>query len=442
MFDPLNAPASFFRKKLNPSDFTGNLGALSAATEKRAPTFARTRPAATAAPTAAAAAPAPAPETSLSYKGGQAIGAVLPMLKRAGEVAWDVGTYPHRKARNFAEDVAAGISGGSPPLPEPLIRAPIPAAAAPAPAPLTAAIAAPAGVAANPAMVTPPAAPVAQPVPAPGALPAAPALTTIAQPTSAVPQIPTIGSGGAVGNAAGAAVGSGFTRPTSVAPVTLADINNPFSDAGISKHNFESAMNTANKPSERKAIAELFTRAFSDQNAVAMAQQQNDSQREQVAMQTQTQRDVTAQGEQGANARANGRNATDVALEQQRGQNAIALAGEQAAPITDGQGKVFTRRGATATPVVDDKGNQISTANGRMSQAEVVKVLSEQLTAAQGSLAPDPAYIEQLRGQLQAALTGGAQQPAAKVPDGYTQVGTKNGKPVYRDASGQTFIGE
>lgn len=114
--------------------------------------------------------------------------------------------------------------------------------------------------------------------------------------------------------------------------------------------------------------------------------------------------------------------------------------------ITAEDGTIYSVDGTTLTPLQDQQGQRVRaprTASQRdNTQATIAAKLLE-------GLVPYGATPEQIQqgvqqaNQAAAALVAGSTAASANAaPQGYTQIGTSGGKPVYRDAAGNTFIDE
>lgn len=121
----------------------------------------------------------------------------------------------------------------------------------------------------------------------------------------------------------------------------------------------------------------------------------------------------------------------------QRRQNTQTITGED--------GTIYRVEGSTLTPLQADGKNVRAPRTAAQTDNTQAKIAAELL----GNFVPYGATPEQIQqgviqaNQAAAALTAGTTAaPAAAAPQGYTLVGTSNGKPVYRDAAGKQFIDE
>lgn len=113
--------------------------------------------------------------------------------------------------------------------------------------------------------------------------------------------------------------------------------------------------------------------------------------------------------------------------------------------ITAEDGTIYSVDGTTLTPLKADGKPVRAPRTAAQNDNTQAKIAADLL----GNFVPYGATPEQIQqgviqaNQAAAALTAGtAATPAAAAPQGYTLVGTSNGKPVYRDAAGKQFIDE
>ena len=476
-FDPLNADDQFVQPKLTRSDVNGALAGVSAAAERKAPAAPIQpiyRPPGAVPAVGAVASPATsvttptittpaspiqrtyappgsdvAPQLGLAGRIGQAVSGAIPSVKRAVAGAVDIGTYPTRSVANTVADAVTGFQGGTPGGPAPLFRPPAAASVAPPPIgtladPTVARVVPPASVAATPA--TSAIAPVTRGVPVPNASPAAntfngqPVADLLKNPRNPINVIPSGQSPIARPGTASPVLTREAPKMFNMANVTPSSTQdrelNPFSADAISKANHNSEMQYTRMTDTDRAgrVAEYAAKhgfadsqqAAANANAAALAD--------------------TALREQAATKRSAATDARELTRTSMDNQSALELAGVASPTLTDASGTVFTRRGATATPVTTTGGLPVRAAPPAIdtkAQQAVLKALSEQRTAllqpgmdaASQKLALD-AFDKSLAGQQLAQLTqkmtgGAAAEPpvpgAQQAPDGKWYVRHEDG---------------
>lgn len=114
--------------------------------------------------------------------------------------------------------------------------------------------------------------------------------------------------------------------------------------------------------------------------------------------------------------------------------------------ITAEDGTVYSVEGNTLTALQTPDGKPLRgarTASQRdNTQAEIAAKLLEGMIPYGATPEQIQQGVQQANQAAAALVSGATSAPAARAPAGYTQVGTSGGKPVYRDAAGNTFIDE
>ena len=114
--------------------------------------------------------------------------------------------------------------------------------------------------------------------------------------------------------------------------------------------------------------------------------------------------------------------------------------------ITSEDGTIYSVDGNILTPLQDQQGQRVRaprTASQRdNTQAEIAAKLLEGMIPYGATPEQIQQGVQQANQAAAALMAGNTGTPAANAPKGYTQVGTSGGKPVYRDAAGNTFIDE
>lgn len=114
--------------------------------------------------------------------------------------------------------------------------------------------------------------------------------------------------------------------------------------------------------------------------------------------------------------------------------------------ITSEDGTIYSVDGNILTPLQDQQGQRVRaprTASQRdNTQAEIAAKLLEGMIPYGATPEQIQQGVQQANQAAAALVSGTTSAPAARVPAGYTPVGTSGGKPVYRDAAGNTFIDE
>ena len=114
--------------------------------------------------------------------------------------------------------------------------------------------------------------------------------------------------------------------------------------------------------------------------------------------------------------------------------------------ITSEDGTIYSVDGNILTPLQDQQGQRVRaprTASQRENtQAEIAAKLLEGMIPYGATPEQIQQGVQQANQAAAALMAGNTGTPAANAPKGYTQVGTSGGKPVYRDAAGNTFIDE
>jgi hypothetical protein len=437
----------------------------------------------------------------LAYQAGQAIPTLVRTARAIGSgvvdaasAASDVMSYPGRKVVNDAQQIIAGAQGTQAPAPVTLIRpnaAPPVAAPALAPAGTTmprtkgsvmrdgrsAAAAVAAAPAAAPAPVPAPDT-TAAPAPVPsadqtvrpttvldggGTFNGRPVADLLRNPRNPISIMPSDAAPVAAPAASVTAPTQAGAPPTATAPVlTRRAFRSP--DAMSKFHNQREDRELVRDVASR-IDSELFRNSFAvgrgsrsarmaqAQLTGALAQLAGDGNQAASNVQIADDNNRTGRAIAGANNAAESQiaaanNAAQEQIAESRARSAERIADMQSeSALTDDAGNVLLRRGAVATPVATPDGKPVraapTAATGQITAQDRLKALTEQLTAESASLQPNAERIAALQQQVDALTTGGATAPSATpAPAGYTQVGTKDGKPVYRDANGKTFIGE
>lgn len=114
--------------------------------------------------------------------------------------------------------------------------------------------------------------------------------------------------------------------------------------------------------------------------------------------------------------------------------------------ITAEDGTIYSVDGTTLTPLQDQQGQRVRaprTASQRdNTQAEIAAKLLEGIIPYGATPEQIQQGVQQANQAAAALVSGATSAPAARAPAGYTPIGTSGGKPVYRDAAGNTFIDE
>lgn len=114
--------------------------------------------------------------------------------------------------------------------------------------------------------------------------------------------------------------------------------------------------------------------------------------------------------------------------------------------ITSEDGTIYSVDGNILTPLQDQQGQRVRaprTASQRdNTQAEIAAKLLEGIIPYGATPEQIQQGVQQANQAAAALVSGATSAPAARAPAGYTPIGTSGGKPVYRDAAGNTFIDE
>lgn len=114
--------------------------------------------------------------------------------------------------------------------------------------------------------------------------------------------------------------------------------------------------------------------------------------------------------------------------------------------ITSEDGTIYSVDGNILTPLQDQQGQRVRAPRTASQRDNTLAEIAAKLLEGMIPYGATPEQIQQgvqQANQAAAALVSGATSaPAARVPAGYTPIGTSGGKPVYRDAAGNTFIDE
>lgn len=114
--------------------------------------------------------------------------------------------------------------------------------------------------------------------------------------------------------------------------------------------------------------------------------------------------------------------------------------------ITSEDGTIYSVDGNILTPLQDQQGQRVRaprTASQRdNTQAEIAAKLLEGMIPYGATPEQIQQGVQQANQAAAALVSGATSAPAARAPAGYTPIGTSGGKPVYRDAAGNTFIDE
>lgn len=418
--------------------------------------------------------PAPA---SAAYRLGQALPGVARAVGSAARgvgtvasAATDVMSYPVRKFVNDGQQLVAGVTGAAAPAPSPLIRpnAAAPAAAVPALAaagtvmPRTKGSVMRDGRSATPALALPavasasatPAAPTAAsgtPSAAPvaataidggGTFNGRPVAELLRNPISNVgasPNVPgavTTAAPGIAGQAPAmqpaATVAPTLVRPTLQRkafrdPDAVATDSNQAEDRAMLRDVASKLDSALFRNSFAVGRGSRSARAQEAQMLAALAGMAGGANRDATQVQIADTNNATARGNtQASTTIADANNAADVAIEGSRAQSAERIAAAQNASvenqsqlqaqseITDADGNVFLRNGATAAPVMSPDGKQLRRpleGQGQITAQDRLKALTDQMTAESSALQPNAERINALQGQID-ALTSGGQQPA------------------------------